>query len=163
MKRSLFILLIIFLYTPLLQAQIITTICGTGEGGETGDGGQATAAKIYLGALTVDRAGNIYFIARPWRIRKISPAGIITTIAGTGVSGYSGDGGPATDAEIGPWFSCLVVDDTGNIYFADLYNDVVRKIDTSGIITTVAGKQFDVSSSGDGGLQQRHHSQNLGA
>ncbi len=93
MKRSFFILLITLLYAPLLLAQTISTICGTGEAGETGDGGPASAAKIYPGALAVDHSGNIYIVAGPARIRKISASGIIITIAGTGVSGYSGDGG----------------------------------------------------------------------
>ncbi len=151
MKRCYFILLITLLYAPLLQAQTISTICGSGEAGETGDGGPASVAKIYPGALAVDHAGNIYIVVGPARIRKISASGIITTIAGTGVSGYSGDGGPASAAEIDNFFGCLAVDDTGNVYFADMYNYCIRKIDTAGIITTIAGTPTFGGSDGDGG------------
>jgi hypothetical protein len=75
------------------------------------------------------------------RIRRINTSGTITTIAGIGTSGYSGDGGMATDAKINAPFG-ITIDATGNLYFADGGNNVVRKINTSGIITTVVGNGY---------------------
>jgi hypothetical protein len=130
---------------------IISTICGTGEPGFSGDGGHATHARIDdPSGLAVDDDGNLYFVDRGnARVRRIDAAGIITTIAGNGKDGYSGDGGPATEARInlpeGLW-----VDASGNVYIADTYNRRVRKVDTSGIITTVAGTG-NQRFAGDGG------------
>ena len=96
------------------------------------------ARRCWLG-VAADGAGNVY-LGDPsnFRIRKVDPAGIITTVAGTGVEGYSGDGGPAVDATISS-IAGLAVDAAGDLYFADAGNDVVRRIDTTGVITTVAG------------------------
>jgi hypothetical protein len=126
------------------KAGIISTIAGTGVAGSTGDNGPATDATIGpTPFLTTDLAGNLYFANTATisasRIRKISKNGIITTVAGTGAYGYSGDGGPATDATFrnpgGVW-----VDSCANIYIADMLNAVIRKVDGyTGIITTVVG------------------------
>ena len=132
---------------------IITTIAGNGYGGYTGDGGQATAAEIYFpSGLSVDALGNIYISdALNCCIRKVTKSsGIITTIAGNGISGFSGDGGPATAAEIAQPFG-NIVDASGNVYIADGLNNVVRRIDAiTGIITSFAGNSVG-GFSGDGG------------
>ncbi len=132
-------------------AGIIHTIAGTGTSGFTGDGGPATAAKLNLpGELGIDKAGNIYVADYfNYRIRKINTAGIISTVIGTGVFGYSGDGGPAIAAQIGGVHG-IAVDRTGNLYFSDIDTNVVRKVDTFGIISTIAGNSF-AGFSGDGG------------
>jgi hypothetical protein len=131
---------------------IITTIAGTGTTtGFSGDGGPATNAQMgFPSGVTTDRAGNIYFAdLTNYRVRKVSAAGIITTIAGNGSSGYSGDGGPATAATI-TRTGGLVADGLGNLYLADNLNHAVRKIAASGIITTIAGNGSP-GYSGDGG------------
>ena len=120
-------------------AGIITTFAGTGLPGPPGDGGPATAAAIISPAyLVFDGAGNLYITTSQLRIRKINTAGIITTFAGTGVAGYSGDGGLATDAKLYPTGQ-MSVDGAGNVYIADDYNSVIRKVNTAGIISTFAG------------------------
>ena len=130
---------------------IITTVAGNGSTGYSGDGGAATSAELHgVYGVAVDASGNIYipdFYNN--RIRKVNTSGIITTVAGTGTAGYSGDGGSATSAEIWNPVS-IAVDASGNIYFADRSNNVVRKVNTSGIISTVAGNG-SAGYSGDGG------------
>jgi len=119
---------------------IITTFAGTGVFGNAGDGGPATNATIGpIYGIAADRAGNVYFTSYSFDvIRKINPAGIISTIGGNGTAGYSGDGGSATLAQIaGPLE--IICDTTGNILFTEFHNYVVRKITTSGIISTMAG------------------------
>ena len=124
-------------------AGVITTIAGTGTtmgGGFSGDGGPATAAQLNapLG-MVFDHAGNLY-IADNYnnRIRKISTTGIITTIAGTDTAGYNGDNIPATTAQLNsPHF--IAFDAAENLYICDMGNSRIRKIDGSGIITTIAG------------------------
>ena len=133
------------------QAQIINTIAGTGDSvGYAGDGGPATLARLnYPRSVAVDLSGNIY-IADYYNnvIRKVNAAGVISTYAGTGVAGYSGDGGQATAARFnGP--IGIDVDGLGNLYVADITNAVVRKISASGIISTFAGG--GTSGLGDGG------------
>ncbi|HWY98114.1 MAG TPA: T9SS type A sorting domain-containing protein, partial [Bacteroidia bacterium] len=128
----------------------ITVIAGNGTAGNSGNGGKATAANIDCGGISVDDSGNIYIAqSQQNNIRKINRKGIISTIAGNGINGFSGDGGPATNAE----FSTPVdatVDSKGNIYIADEGNSRIRKIDKSGIITTIAGNGI-AGYSGDGG------------
>ncbi|MBC7554468.1 MAG: T9SS type A sorting domain-containing protein [Taibaiella sp.] len=131
---------------------IITTFAGTGAAGVSGDGGPATAAKLNRPmGVTVDASNNVYISDfGNNKIRKIDAAtGIITTIGGTGVSGFSGDGGAARAAKIaGPMGLCT--DWVGNVYFADQNNNRIRKIDYTGIITTVAGNGTG-GFGGDGG------------
>ncbi len=132
---------------------IITAFAGTGTSGYTGDGGPATAARFSrVMGLCRDKAGNLYI--GDWdnaRIRRVDIAtGIVTTYAGNGTMGYSGDGGPALSASIAKPFS-LCMDTCDNMYFSDEDNHVVRRIDAaSGIITTVAGSGT-AGYSGDGG------------
>jgi trimeric autotransporter adhesin len=126
----------------------IDTIAGNGNPIAAGDNGPATSAQFDPVAIAVDAHGN-YYIADGinYRIRKVDTNGIITTIAGIGRYGYSGDNGPATSAAI-DFVTDLVVDSAGNIYLADYYNSAVRKIDTTGMITTIAGTDFGVYDDG---------------
>lgn len=120
--------------------RIITTIAGTGTNGYNGDNIPATTAQISTsGGLIIDKDGNIYFcdIVRN-AIRKIGVDGIITSFAGTGVAGYSGDGGPATIAKLHNPFS-LAQDKQGSFYIGEYTNYCIRKIDSMGIISTIAG------------------------
>ena len=133
------VLLILMILPFLSNAQIITTIAG---GGATlGDGSNATAALINNpGGMAFDKKGNLYIASGiSNRIRKIDTFGIITTIAGTGVAGYSGDGGQATAAQI-KFATDIAIDSLGNIWFTDTHNFAVRKINTAtGIISTICG------------------------
>ncbi|MBI6546725.1 MAG: hypothetical protein HY692_08020, partial [Cyanobacteria bacterium NC_groundwater_1444_Ag_S-0.65um_54_12] len=108
--------------------------------GYSGDGGPATSAQLgNTKGIVVDMAGNVYITdSSNYRIRKVDTAGIITTMAGNGTLGYSGDGGPATSAQLGSPKG-IVADMAGNIYIADSSNYRIRKVDTAGIITTMAG------------------------
>jgi sugar lactone lactonase YvrE len=185
-------------------AGVITTVAGNGTQGLGGDGGRATSAQLsYPQGMTVDSANNLY-IADSGRVRKVSPAGVITTVAGkengiifirdgipattcgiypydvvvdsggnlyiaannrilkvlpsgilltvagNGIPGYSGDGGLATEAQLG-WASSIAMDSANNLYITDSDNFCVRKVTPGGIITTVAGNGTD-GYSGDGGL-----------
>ncbi len=136
-----YILTILFcVFSSVLRGQIITTVAGTGVNGYSGDGGQATKAKLTLimGVVT-DTFGNIYISDKVENVvRKINPAGIITTIAGTGMGGYNGDNIPATAATLaGP--GGMVIDHAGNLYVLDEGNARIRKVSLSGMITTIAG------------------------
>src|SRR5881296_2950210 len=129
----------------------ITTIAGNGSWGFRGDGGPATSAQLnYPGTVAVDAAGNIYIAdTRNNRIRKVSPSGMMTTIAGNGGGGFGGDGGPASMAMLNyPWG--VTIDNNGNLFVADTSNQRIRKIGPDGIITTVAGSGSR-GFSGDGG------------
>jgi len=125
------------------SAQTISTIAGGGFG-FPGDGGKATAANILQpSGITVDSAGNVYFVeAGAWKVRKIDTSGIITTFAGNGTLGIGsvGDGGPATKAAFGfnGTHEGIAVDSTGNVYIGDSFNGRVRKVDTTGMISTFA-------------------------
>src|SRR5437660_9695475 len=131
---------------------VITTIAGTGTAGYSGDGGAATLAKLNFPTdLALDGAGNL-FVADFYnsRVRKISAGGVITTVAGSGMPGYSGNGGPATLARMtSP--AGVDVDAAGNLYIADYGNSTVREVSTAGLITTVAGTGASSGYSGDGG------------
>ncbi|MFH1957286.1 MAG: LamG-like jellyroll fold domain-containing protein [bacterium] len=130
---------------------IITTFAGTGSSGYSGDGGDATFAQLYYpSGVAIDSSGNVYIADQDnHRIRKVNTSGTITTFAGTGSGGYSGDDGSATSAQLYSPFG-VSVDDSDNVYIADQYNHRIRKVDTSGIITTVAGTGSG-GYSGDGG------------
>ncbi|HLY62799.1 MAG TPA: PxKF domain-containing protein [Terriglobia bacterium] len=119
---------------------IITTVAGNGTYGYSGDGGPATSAELDSPfGVAVDSAGNLYFADRNNQcIRKVDAGGTITTVAGNGILGYSGDGGPATNAELAYPFA-VAVDNAGNLYIADQFNARIRKVDASGTISTVAG------------------------
>jgi hypothetical protein len=130
---------------------VIKTFAGTGVAGYSGDAGQATAAQLNdpVGVV-LDANGNLYVADQSNnRIRMINTSGIISTFAGNGTGGYSGDGGQATAAEINEPL-CITRDLSGNIYFGDFSNSRVRVINTSGIINTVAGNGIG-GYSGDGG------------
>ncbi len=122
------------------KAQTISTIGGNGIAGFSGDTSAATAAEIFGPAgVAVDGAGNSYFADYyNQRVRKISSSGTITTIAGTGIAGYSGDNGPAANAQLNDPMG-VAADLYGNVYIADRSNNRIRKVDASGNITTVAG------------------------
>ncbi|MGA8908099.1 MAG: RHS repeat-associated core domain-containing protein, partial [Acidobacteriaceae bacterium] len=132
---------------------VITTIAGNGIEGFAGDGGPATSAEFGDPvAMVFDAAGNLYISDQyNSRIRKVTiSTGIITTIAGGGTAGYIGDGGPATNANIG-WTEGITFDSAGNLYIGDKNNNRVRKVAAStGIITTIAGNGV-LGYSGDGG------------
>ncbi len=140
----------------------VTTVAGSGQAVQpafSGDGGPATDAKLWWPKdVALDVSGNLYIAdTGNNRVRKVTPAGIITTIAGSGAAGYSGgfsgDGGPATSAGL-LLPSGLAVDNSGNVYVADTNNFRVRKISSSGIITTLAGDGTK-GSSGDGGPAEK--------
>ena len=118
---------------------IITTVAGNGENDYSGDDGQATGAKINKpNNISVDASGNIYIAdTGNHRIRKVDADGIITTVAGTGSRGYSGEGTAINEKINKP--AGVSVDASGNIYIADTGNHRIRKVDADGIITTVAG------------------------
>ena len=138
----------------------ITTIAGNGTVGFSGDGGPATAAEIsYPRGLATDTAGNLYIADGSDSIRKVAAqTGVITTVAGNQPAGYSGDGGPATAAEL-EFPSSVATDSAGNLYIADTSNNLIRKVDANtGVITTVAGNALGAKPfpspggySGDGG------------
>jgi hypothetical protein len=131
---------------------IITTIAGTGTSGNTGDGGLATSANInYSGGLAIDASGNLYF-STPSSIRKVNiSTNIITTVAGNGTVGFSGDGGPAISAQFNNVID-LDIDNNGNLFILDNLNSRVRKVDAAGIISTVAGNGVRLVYAGDGGI-----------
>jgi len=129
---------------------IITTVAGNGSFGYSGDNGQATDAKLnYPKGIAVDGDGNL-FIAdySNLRIRKVDVHGIITTVAGNGTGGYSGDNGPATNAKVN-FPTGIAVDRAGNLFIATSNNNRIRKVDAKGIITTVVGNGTS-GYSGDG-------------
>jgi len=132
---------------------VITTIAGNGNslqlGKPAGDGSSATTVAIENPlAVAVDSAGIVYFSGGS-RIYKIDSSGILHTVAGTGNRGYSGDTGPAISAQLFAALA-LTIDGSGNLYFCDPTNKRVRKVDTGGIMTTVAGNGT-IGYSGDGG------------
>ena len=118
----------------------ITTVAGTGERGFGGDGGPAVQAQLASPfGVAVDSAGNL-FIADTLnsRIRRLDTKGTITTVAGTGEESFGGDGGPALQAQLARPIG-IALDGSGNIYLASVFNQRIRRVDSSGTITTVAG------------------------
>jgi uncharacterized protein (TIGR03437 family) len=128
------------------------TVAGNGTPGYSGDGALATAAQLRTPAAVAVAPDGTFYIAEydNQRIRKVATNGIITTIAGTGQAGFTGDGGPATAARIYAPLS-MIMDGQGNLFFTDIGNYRVRKITPSGIISTVAGTGRCPVKSGDGG------------
>ncbi|HEX9758433.1 MAG TPA: S8 family serine peptidase [Nitrospiria bacterium] len=138
---------------------IISTIAGTGSGGFNGDGGPATSARLdEPNDVFVDGSGNVYIAdTGNQRIRRVDSSGTISTIAGIGNRGFSGDGGPATNARLNNPRG-VSLDSLGNLYIADSNNDRIRIVSSSGIIDTYAGTG-NSGFSGDGGpaiLAQLH-------
>lgn len=120
-------------YRSLSSPPVINTVAGNGNSAFSGDGGHATEAGVLVRSVLVDPANNLY-IGGVGRIRRVSPDGMITTIAGTGGCCYAGDGGPAIDAVLGS-ITAMAMDKAGNLYLTQ--DNRVRRIDTNGIITTV--------------------------
>jgi photosystem II stability/assembly factor-like uncharacterized protein len=126
------------------STKLIRTVAGDGRCDSLGDGGSAREASLdYPAALAIDNSGNIFFTeGGRHKVRRIDPKGIITTIAGTGKAGFSGDGGPAEKAQLNNP-SGLAVDPEGNLYISEYVNNRVRRVDAvTGIITTVAGDGY---------------------
>jgi uncharacterized protein (TIGR03437 family) len=118
----------------------IFTYAGNGNASYFGDGGRATAAGVNQPeGMALDAAGNLYIAdVLDNAVRKVTTAGVITTIAGTGLTGFGGDGGPAVRALLnGP--RAVAVDAAGNVYIADSGNNRIRRVDTNGAIQTIAG------------------------
>ena len=129
---------------------IITTVAGSGSAYNNGDNGLSVQSSVCdIAAIAHDASGNTYF-SEPQNqiIRKINANGIITTIAGTGIAGYVGDGGDALDAKL--YLPEGIAVNNNNIYFADKGNNCIRKIDAAGVIETIAGDGTQ-GYSGDGG------------
>ncbi|MGD8256495.1 MAG: tandem-95 repeat protein, partial [Desulfobacterales bacterium] len=131
-------------------AGIITTVAGNGAIGHGGDGGRATQAQLYYpDSVVVDNSGNI-IITENDRVRKVDPTGIITTFAGPGSYDNLGDGGPAVDAYVRDPGD-LATDVSGNVYILEGSGNRVRRVDTTGVITTVAGTGGENGYGGDNG------------
>ena len=140
-----------FLIRKVSASGIMTTVAGLGGGSGLGDGGPAISASLFIpNGVALDASGNL-FIADEGntRIRKVSASGVITTVAGNGTVGFSGDGGPATSASLNDPTG-VAVDTSGNLFIAEHNNNRIRKVSVSGIVTTVAGNGAD-GFSGDGG------------
>ncbi len=139
---------------------IITTIAGSGVDNNSGDGGQATAAGIFGPRdVLIDKNGHL-LIASAGQIRSVNlTTGVITTIAGTNTTGYSGDGGPATAAQLSDIVYSITQDEAGNLYCTDVLNYCVRKIDTNGDISTVIGSNNPGESDGNGDALQMKFSE----
>ncbi len=129
----------------------ITTVAGTGVGGFSGDNGPAVSARLHgPSGVALDNAGNLYFAdSYNHRIRRVGTSGTITTVIGTGVRGFSGDNGPAVQAQLN-FPDGMVLDGAGNLYIADSDNHRIRRVDVSGTITTVVGTGV-VDGGGDNG------------
>ncbi len=145
-----------FVVRKVSPSGIISTYAGVvGTSGTSGDGGAATLAEIQnVYDVAVDPSGNLYIADGAARIRKVTTSGIISTFAGNGSYDYTGDGSAATLAALnGP--TGVAADRNGNIYIADNMNNVIRKVNTSGIIRTVAGNGYGAGTfsgfSGSGG------------
>src|SRR2546427_2237248 len=144
MRKAILTGLILFWVSGAAFAQqyIISTVAGNGTSDFSGDGGLATSTSLLAPrGVAVDGSGNLYIgDSGNQRIRKVYAAffGIITTVAGNGTAGLSGDGGPAGSASLS-YPGGVAVDGAGNLYIADSSNQRIRKVDTAGIITTVSG------------------------
>lgn len=138
--------------TNLAPNDIIKTVAGNGNPGYIGDGGQATNASLYSpSAVVVDSSGNLFIADEENNcIRKVSDNGEITTVAGTGIGGYTGDAGEATKAKLS-YPDGVFLDGAGNLLIADSDNNVIREVSTNGIITTLVGNGRQ-GYSGDNGM-----------
>jgi hypothetical protein len=161
LKQLLSCLLFISVSTvTIAQAYTINTVAGSSSGVSMGDGGPATIAGLQLpGGVAVDDSGNMYIAETAAnRVRKVNTKGIISTIAGNGTAGYSGDGGQATAAELnGP--RGITVDPFGDVFVTDTRNNCIRRITASGLIGTIIGTGFNAGTglggySGDGGIAE---------
>jgi len=144
------ILFLLFIISNTANGQVISKFAGNYTSGYSGDGGSAMAASLSEPAgVFSDKIGNIYIADfKNNVVRKVNASGTISTIAGNNTQGYSGDGGLATAAQLyHP--THVAVDGAGNIYIADAFNNVIRKVNTSGIISTVAGNHT-AGYTGDG-------------
>jgi sugar lactone lactonase YvrE len=131
----------------------IATIAGNGQAPSSGGGPAVGAQLASPGGVALDGAGNLYIAdTRNHRVRKVTPDGIISTIAGSSPGRFSGDGGPAIDAQLS-FPADVAVDSAGNVYIADSGNNRIRKVSPDGIITTIAGNGIQ-GYSGDGGLAE---------
>lgn len=139
MRRIVLLSFVAFACSLGTKAQTVSTFAGTGVAGYNGDSMAATSAKLYGPyGVALDGAGNTYIIDQDnQRIRMVNSAGIITTIAGNGTAGFSGDSSLAIDAQLNS--PTAIAAANGNIYIADMGNNRIRKINASGIITTIAG------------------------
>jgi sugar lactone lactonase YvrE len=128
---------------------VITTVVGPPAGGEAPTVGDASS--VVGGGTAIDDEGNLYVVTNDGaKVMRVTPSGEVSTVAGTGQSGFSGDGGPAAEAQVGQVYANSAVDAAGNLYIADLPNNRIRKVDTNGIITTIAGTG-NAGFAGDGG------------
>lgn len=151
------LLLLPVLAASLLNAQsvtqyVIATVAGNGTAAFAGDGGAATSASVNIPHhIALDVSGNLYIAdTMNHRVRKLTPDGVISTVAGTGDAGYSGDSAAGTSAKL-QHPSGIAVDSGGNVYIADSANQVVRKLTSSGTISTVAGDNtLGAGYAGDG-------------
>jgi streptogramin lyase len=136
---------------------VITTVAGNGANGFGGDGGLATEAQLNQPlSVAVDSAGNLYIAdSGNQRIRKITTAGVIRTVAGIGTAGYSGDGGPATEAQLAEPYG-MAIDSTGNLYIADSGNQRIRSISAGWlsdyVIPTLNSAPASITTGPDGAL-----------
>ena len=138
-----------FVVRKVSSAGVITRVAGTGTSGTSGDNGLATEAELFHPTGLAVTADGGFLITDGTVVRKVSLAGVITRVAGTGTAGNSGDNGPATDAELSSPEGVTVTAD-GGFLFADTGNNVVRKVSSTGVITRVAGTGTAGNSGDDG-------------
>ncbi len=138
---------------PAWSQDVINTVAGNGQVAYSGDGGPAiNAALNYPKGLAITANGTLYIAdTENFRVRVVSPTGIINTLAGNGINAYAGDGGAAVSASLSDVMA-VAVNSAGNIYIADASNRVIRQVTASGIVTTIAGIGGVQGFSGDGGL-----------
>jgi uncharacterized protein (TIGR03437 family) len=153
------VLLVLFVAGGIARSQpyVISTIAGNGGKAYSGDGGAASAAQLYSPwGVAVDASGNLFIgDSGDHTIRKVAPNGMITTVAGTGLAGFSGDGGAAAGAQLDTPLG-IALDGAGNLYVADCQNQRVRRVSAGGSIATIAGNGVR-GYAGDGGPATQAH------